>query len=87
MMKEQPKYVVFEKKEKWWQSIVSDLFTYSLAFLLMFSSWMLGQVLWTIVGISIFFMSLIAGACESKAKKLSNKNDAIKWANSLEDEK
>ena len=77
--------IVFEKKEKWWQSIVSDLFTYSLAFLLMFSSWFIEQFAWTAIAISIFLLGIMAGACESKSTKIKSKEDAIKWANSLDD--
>lgn len=78
-------FVVFEKNEKWWQSIVSDIFTYALAFLLLIASWYLGQTLWTVVAISVFFLSMTSGACESRAVKLTSKDEAIKWANSLED--
>ena len=77
--------VVFEKNEKWWQSIVSDLFTYALAFLLLIVSWYLDQTLWTVVAISVFFLSMTLGACESRAVKITSKEEAIKWANSLED--
>lgn len=80
------KIIVFEKKEKYWQSIVSDVFTYGLAALLLLASWFLDQTLWTVVFISIFFFGLSLDACESKAVKISTKNEAVKWANSLDDE-
>jgi len=85
-MQQKPKFIVLEKKETWLQSIVSDLFTYALAFLLVFVSWLLSQTIWTIVGVGIFFISLSLGACESKATKLKTKEEAIRWANSLDDD-
>jgi hypothetical protein len=85
-MQQRTKIVVFEKNETWWQSIVSDLFTYGLAFLLMLSSWFLDQIIWTIVSVSIFFLGITEAACESKAFKIETKEEAIKWANSLDDD-
>lgn len=85
-MQQKPKFIVFEKNEKWWQSIVSDLFTYGLAFLLMLSSWFLEQTLWTVVSISIFFLGMTLSACESNALKITTKFEALKWANSLDDD-
>ena len=85
-MQQKPKFIVFEKNEKWWQSIASDLFTYGLAFLLMLSSWFLDQTLWTIVSISIFFLGMTLSACESKAVRITTKAEALKWANSLDED-
>jgi hypothetical protein len=80
-------YVLFEKHEKWWQSIISDLFTYALAFLLMISSWFLDELAWTLASIFIFIISLTLASCESKALKITSKAEAIKWANNLQDDK
>jgi 4-hydroxybenzoate polyprenyltransferase len=78
--------VMFEKNGKWWQSMVSDVFTYGLAFFLLLSSWFLEQTLWTIVSILFFFLCITYSSCELKTVKIKTKEEAIKWANSLDDD-
>lgn len=86
MKQDKPKFMIFENRETWLQSIASDLMSLSLAIVLMFLSAWLNQTLWTVCSLVIFAFCMTHLACESRWTKLKNKQQAIEWANSLEDD-
>ena len=85
-MQEKPIFMIFEKKETFWQSIASDLTSFSLAIVLLFLSAWLNQILWIIAALILFVFCLIGLVTESRWVKLKNKQDALNWANSLNDD-
>jgi hypothetical protein len=85
-MQEKPRFMIFEKKETCWQSIASDLTSFSLAIAFLFLSAWLNQILWTITALILFVICLIGLATESRWVKLKTKQDAVNWANSLNDD-
>lgn len=85
-MKQKQIFMIFEKKETWLESIVSDIVSFSLAFLLIFISAYLNQTLWTIAALVLFSFCLTHMACSSKWTTLKNKQEAVAWAISLNDE-
>ena len=85
-MTEKPKFMIFEKRETCLQSIASDLASFGLAITLLFLSAWLNQTLWTVAALILFAFCLIGLSTESKWIKLKSKQEAINWANSLEED-
>lgn len=85
-MTEKPKFMIFENRETCWQSIASDLATFCLATVFLFLSAWLGHTLWTVATLILFIFCFVGLATESKWVKLKTKQEAINWANSLDDD-
>ena len=78
--------VVF--KERLWESVASDLITFSFLALCIWFSISQGGGWWTFFTSCMFLLGLTAkvSIASSRIVKINNKAEAIKWANGLEDE-
>ena len=85
-MREKPKFMIFEKRETLWQSIASDLVSFGLALLLMFFSAFMNQAIWVGVSVVLFAFCFIGLSSKSKWEKLKSKQEAINWANNLDED-
>jgi len=82
--------MMYEKTETMLESITSDIVTFGFLFLCMWYSYSQGGGWWTFFTCSMFLISLSVNLnriVTSRWIKLSSKQEAIEWANSLPDDK
>jgi len=81
--------MMYEKTETMLESITSDIVTFGFLFLCMWYSYSQGGGWWTFFTCSMFLISLSVNLnriVTSRWIKLSSKQEAIEWANSLPDD-
>lgn len=81
--------VIFEKSETMFESIFSDIVTFSFLLLCMWYSYSQGGGWWTFFTCSMFIGTLSFKSPFGERKmwrKISTKKEAVEWANSLDDD-
>lgn len=83
-----PKIMIFEKDESMMESIVSDVVTFGFLIFCIWFSFYTKSTVWEFVTVIMFFVSLatnIPFGVKSKWVKIKTKQEALAWAESLED--
>lgn len=69
-------------KEKWWESIISDIFSAGLLMLAIYVS--KGDVLWTVITVSLYFFFLVTATQRHTNKfilRFNSKEELQEWLN------
>jgi hypothetical protein len=89
MQTNKPKWIVYDRSEKLWESIASDVFTFGgLTFCIWFSK-IMGGGFWVVFTVAFFLLWCICKLPWQPAKrttKIRTKAEAKAWAKSLPDD-